>query len=220
MALSVRSRRQGPGAGVITPGRLAGRLSAWWPRLAWRRILSAQLGLDRGERFLLATRAADGGYLLAATDRALHHRADGSWTRLGWERITAVTWDRAASRLVVASHGGAAPGRTVIPLPRRGTWLELAAERITHTRLASHGVTIGRHRAVVEVRRRPATGELHWVVVCADRTDSSNPELRREIGRAVSRLRADLGITAPPTAAWPDAGYPTAWTERLAKPIR
>jgi hypothetical protein len=45
----------------------------------------------------------------------------------------------------------------VVPLRRRGTWPELAGERITHTRLIRQPVMLDRdRRAVVEIRRGPA----------------------------------------------------------------
>src|SRR5260370_1361277 len=88
------------GIGAITLGqlpsrftaRLPGQLMAWLRRARGRALpakLRAQLAFARGERTLMVGRDPDGGHVLVATDRALHHRtgSDG-WSRLGWEQIS------------------------------------------------------------------------------------------------------------------------------------
>jgi hypothetical protein len=183
--------------------RLAGQLRAWW--LRWARghalpaKLRAQLAFARGERTLMIGHDPDGGCALIATDRALHHRtgSDG-WSRLGWEQITTVGWETSPCRLVITGLAGAAPRRAVVPLRHRGTWPELAEERITHTRLSRQHVMLdGHQRVVIEVRRRPVTGELRWVLVSGRSLDPGDHDLRNRIERAVTELRADLGITIP-----------------------
>jgi hypothetical protein len=137
--------------------------------------------------------------LLVATDRALYHPAgpDG-WSRLGWEQIAGVSWETSPGRLVVSSVAGAAPARVSVPLRRRGTWAELAEERITHTRLSRQQVMLGgQQRAVIEIRRRPVTGELRWVLVSGRDLDPGDPHLRHQIERAVTRVCADLGLAGP-----------------------
>jgi hypothetical protein len=103
-------------------------------------------------------RDPDGGYALVATDRALHHRAGrGGWSRLGSDQRARVGWASSPGYLVITGLAGAAPPRVVVPLRRRGTWPELAGERITHTRLIRQPVMLDRdRRAVVEIRRGPA----------------------------------------------------------------
>ena len=210
MALSARTRRPSLNSEVIAPGqapshRIARLLMAWWLRLARGHVLPAtlraQLALAGGERALLAGRDPAGDYTLVATDRALHHRTGSdSWACLGWEQITAVGWEETADCLVVTGVAGVAPRRTTVPLRRRGPWLELAEERITHTRLCRQHIPVGRHEHVaVEVRCCPATGELRWILVSHGGLDADDQDLDNRIERAVTRLCADLGIPPAPS---------------------
>ena len=81
-----------------------------------------------------------------------------------------------------------------MPLQRRGVVPELAAERMTHSRLGRWDLLVaGTRRVLVEARRRPGTGELLWVVLSGD-CDTG------EIRGAIARLGADLGVTQPPWA--------------------
>jgi hypothetical protein len=183
--------------------RLTGQLWAWWLGRARGRALSAQLSAQlafaRGERTLMVGRDLDGECTLVATDQALHHRAGSdAWSRLGWEQITRVGWEASPGHLVVTGVTGAAPSPMIVPLRRRGTWSELAQERITHTRLVRQHVMLARNRhVVIEVRRCPATGELRWALVSGRQLDPGDQDLRNEIERAATRLCADLGLTIP-----------------------
>lgn len=205
MAVSARPRRQAFGTGVMAldqvPFRLNARLTrqlwAWWLGRVRGRALAAEfsteLGFARGERTLMVGRDLEGECRLVASDRALHHRngSDG-WSRLGWEQITTVRWETAPGHLVVT--GVASP--LIVPLRRRGTWSELAQERITHTRLIRQQVMLDRDRhVVIEIRRCPATGELRWALVAGHHLDPGHQELRDQIERAATRLCMDLGLT-------------------------
>lgn len=228
MTLSARSRPRALDAPAVLGRarlRFASRLREWvtsrFRHLVRTRALpgtvSIELALERGERELSVSRHADGGCALVATDRALYHRtgADG-WTRLGWEQIARVGWDAAAGRLVIIGLPGVAPPRTVVPLYRRGSVPELAADRVTHTKLGRwHLLVAGTHRVLVEARRRPATGELLWVVISGpgsgDGTGSGSGDgdgdgdIGRHVERAVARLGADFGLTQPPGSNLPNA---------------
>ena len=99
-----------------------------------------------------------------------------------------------ARRLVVIGLAGVAPPRIVVPLQRRGVVPELAAERMTHSRLGRWDLPVaGTRRVLVEARRRPGTGELLWVVLSGDGGAD-------EIRGAIARLGADLGVTQLPRA--------------------
>jgi hypothetical protein len=215
MAVSARPSR--PLVDTRALGRVRSRLVARLPRqlMAWllRRArgralpakLRAQLAFAQGERALMVSRDPDGSCALVATDRALHHRTgrDG-WSRLGWEQIAGADWETPPGQLVITGLAGAAPPRTIVPMHQRGTWPELAEERITHTRLNRQHVTIdGHRRIVVEIRRRPATGELRWVLASGRDLDPGDQHLRNGIERAVTQLCADLGITIPSGADQP-----------------
>lgn len=221
MALSLRSRSRAAGAGeaagawaggLIRSASLPGRwLTAGWRSVASRRARLAQLraglALARRERLLAAGAGPDGGYTLAATDRALYHRAHGgAWTRLGWEQVTAVSWD-ADRRVVVTGLGGAAHARAVVPQRDRGSIPEIALERITHTRLGSWRVRCpGGCHVRIEARRRPVTGELLWFVAGDGEPDyPGSGQLRAHVERAIAQLSADSGLPhhAPVSLPWP-----------------
>src|SRR5579872_1181206 len=98
--------------------------------------LRGQLRLERGERVLSASRHPSDGYALVATDRALYLRGAGDrWSRHGWEETARVSWDQAARRLMVVGLSGGSPVRAAAALRDHGALLELALERIAHTRL-------------------------------------------------------------------------------------
>lgn len=82
-----------------------------------------------------------------------------------------------------------------MPLRRRGSILELAQERVTHTRLGQwHLLVAGTHRVLVEARRAVATGELAWFVTAS----SGDHDMGAHVERAIARLSADLGLTPQP----------------------
>lgn len=192
-----RPGRAGPVTTIRSACRVPGLLSGAWRRLASlrgrRRDLLAGLGLAPRERLLDAALGPDGGYALAATDRALYHRAHGgAWTRLGWEMITAVAWASGHAGVTGLWGNAAVPVRG--PL---GGLPEIAAERITHTRLGAWRVSISAGRAVrVEARRRPGTGEVLWFV---------GPGISRsDAARVIARLGAQAGLPPrdPVTLPW------------------
>lgn len=188
----------------MSPARLASRLRGWLAA-AWRlhaaRALPAdlrtRLAFQRGERVLSVRHDRAGDHALVASDRALYHRTGShGWSRLGWEQITAVSWDAAAGQLLIRGLDGFAPSLTVVPLRDRGTVTELAQERTTHTRLGRWQLRLpGGHSVLVEVRRRPGTGELMWAVISAsDGLGSVGADATADIARAVARLGEHLGV--------------------------
>jgi hypothetical protein len=190
----------------LAPARSASRARGWltaiWQRIPRRRAvpadLQAQLAVKGRERVLSVGRAPDGGCALVATDQALYHRGgNDGWSRLGWEQVTRVGWDTAHGQLDIAGLAGMAPRRTVVPLRDRGALPELAEERITHTRLGRwHMQLPGHNRLLVEVRRRPVTGELVWTVISTgNMLDADVSEIRGQIDRAVAQIGELLGVT-------------------------
>lgn len=190
-----RAGQAGPAAKIRSVYPVFGWLSRARKRRAVRRArrgqLRAGLGLAARERLLDAAPGPDGGYALAVTDRALYHRASGdAWTRLGWEMISAVTW--------ASGHASVAGlwGHAAVPLRDRGGLPEIAAERITHTRLGSWRVTPPAGRPVlIEARRRPVTGEVLWFV--------SAGTSRAEAERVIARLGAQAGLPPRPPLSLP-----------------
>jgi len=172
-------------------------VTAGWRRIAGRRTrlahLRSGLALAAHERLLAAGAGPDGGYALAATDRALYHRAHGgAWTRLGWEQIATVSWD--AGHIIV----NGLYGRATVPLRARGGLPEVAMERVTHSRLGTWRTELpGGRRVRIEARRRPVTGEVLWFI------DSGASRAQAE--QVIARLSAASGLPrqAPVSLPWP-----------------
>lgn len=221
MTLAARPRAAAT-AWELVPRRNPVRFG-YWLAARWRDLtadrgvpkdLRARLALERGERILAAPRDTAGGCALVATERALYHRGDRhDWWRQGWERVSAVDWDVAGRRLVFTglTDMGLGPQRTAVGLRDRGCLVELAGERITHTRLGRWPLMLpGGEPAVVEARRRPVTGELLWLVhVDGISWDIRDHGVHASITKAISRLGADLGIPAhmPLSGLSPDRPY-------------
>jgi hypothetical protein len=159
----------------------AGRMIGWlWDRLRLRK----RLGLARGERVLESRRGADGERAVVATDRGIYLRRHGDgWIRLGWEHIVRVSWDEPAGGLVVAGR----TGRSAIPVRGPGTLLELARDRVIHTRLGRWRVLSDGRTVVVEARRRVGTGQVLWFA------DSPGAEL----DAVITQLSMITGIDPP-----------------------
>lgn len=190
--------------------RLGERLAARWRHLARRRSLLAAgcagLAVERGERVLSACGDRDGGYALVATGQALYRRTGpGCWSRVGWERVTRVTWngeDGQPGCFVLTVLSGTEPARLVVPARERGVMPELAAERMTHAYLGRWTVPLGDGQHVlVEARRRPGTGQLLWAVLpggCG--RDLSDGGVRGQVEQAITRLAAEFGVSYRPRA--------------------
>lgn len=206
--------------------RLGERLATRWRHLARRRSLleacCAGLEVERGERVLAGCRDRGDGYALVATDRALYHRTEpGRWSRLGWERVTKVTWDGVPGqpgrpgepggpgRFVITAASGTAPARLVVPARERGVMPELAAERMTHAYLGRWSVPLGDGQHIlVEARRRPGTGSLLWAVVPNGYgRELSDGGVRGQVELALARLTAEFGELSGdgrlPVSGWP-----------------
>jgi hypothetical protein len=204
MTLSARSQTPGAVTAALTRySCLLGRLP--WPR--WLGVigrhrrpagLCAQLGFEPGERLLAAGAAPAGGYALAASDRALYHRGKGeTWSRLGWELVSRVGWEPAVGRVVIVGLADGVRARVAVPLRERGHLPEIAAERITHTRLGSWRIVLPSGQPlIVAARRRPATSELLWLVASAGDGPALNAADRRvQVERAVARLADEAGLS-------------------------
>jgi hypothetical protein len=210
-AMTLAARPYAETGRALAPERNPFRLGHWlldWLAARWRDLaadrslpadLRSRLALGKGERVLTVSKDPVGACALVVTERALYRRDDGNaWRRQGWERISAVDWDAAGRRVVFTglTDIGLGPQQSVLALRERGCLIELASERITHTRLGRWPLMLpGGEPAVVEARRRPVTGELLWLVhmdgICWDIRDHV---VHASITTAIARLGADLGI--------------------------
>lgn len=111
-------------------------------------------------------------------------------------------------RIAISGVTGAGAPCTILKLRERGVLPELAAERIAHTRLGCRQTTLDGHgRLFVEVRRRPRTGELMWVLVsdggfgCGGTGGAGpcgcSPGVREQIDVLVADFQDELGVIGP-----------------------
>jgi hypothetical protein len=183
-------------------------VSVAWRKLSMRPALAAalraELSLERGERTLSASRDPSDGYALVATDRALYLRGAGDrWSRHGWEEIARVSWNQAARCLIVVGLSGGSAARAVVALRDHGTLLELALERITHTRLGQWSLPLpGGGHLLVDIRRQPGTGTLTWSLRHGgSESGGADRDAQPDVQRALAGLAQYLGISPPQSLA-------------------
>jgi hypothetical protein len=218
LATASRNETGSPWAiGSRNPLRIGYRIPGWinsrWQGMTAERGLPGglrdRLALVRGERILTVGRDPSASPALVATERALYHRGDEAgdeWWRQGWERVSAVDWDALGRRLVFTgfTDTGLATQRHLIPLQDLGRLLELADERITHTRLGRWPLPLPAGEPVtVEARRKPVSGELMWLIHMDGVSWDVRDDAHAYITSAITRLADSLGI---PRQAGPAEG--------------
>jgi hypothetical protein len=183
--------------------RLARRLKTWQQdhrrRLAARAEARAHAPLQPGERLLAVARAADGG-LAVATDRALHHQDERSWTRLGWEQVGQARWDDQRHVLALTSLMPAAAAPVLLRLDCPWDLPAVASERVTWARVVDQRVWLnGRAGARIIARRAPGQPSVSWLVILDRGLDAADPAVRAAVESALTDLRAVTGAdeTAP-----------------------
>jgi hypothetical protein len=98
--------------------------------------VAAGAPIGPGERVMVSMRQVSGA-LVAATAHAVYRQdGTGTWSRLGWEDVDQVFWDRERCPLSLTrvNDGGSPP--VVLGLPRGTPLVELARDRVTATTLA------------------------------------------------------------------------------------
>lgn len=178
-------------AATASPIRLARPLAK---RVSAGARLRAELHLQAGERVLIRVRRPRGTGVVA-TDRALYWQPPpGGWARLGWEQISRVERDRSDGGVVVIGLATDVAQRTVLPIQNHRRFLALAHERIAATRVIVTRLAIDGRELMVEGRRQPASGRLHWFVSLVDGVDLQDPGLPAKLDQALADLRSALGI--------------------------
>jgi hypothetical protein len=192
--------------------RIHGWLKAWQEdraqHAAARAQAQAQVRTQPGER-LLAVACGAGSELLAATDRALYHRAGQPWTRLGWEEVGRVDWDEQRRILMLTGLTPPAPARTVLGLAREWGLPAVAAERAGSAKVVDQRISLnGGAAARVVAQRRPGGPGVAWLVVLDHGLDPADPQLRAELESALTTLRAQTGVE---DGAGPEPGTVGPW---------
>jgi hypothetical protein len=187
--------------------RLRRWLKAWQEdraqHAAARAEARAQVLTRPGER-LLAVACGAGSELLAATDRALYHRAGQPWTRLGWEEVGRVDWDERRRILMLTGLTPPAAARTVLGLTREWGLSAVAAERAGSAKVIDQRISLnGGSGARVVARRRPGGPGVEWLVVLDRGLDPADLQLRAELESALIALRAETGVE---DGAGPESG--------------
>lgn len=204
---SIQPRQSSPahGARVAAPaqfrcrrafvGRLARPLESWraWiERIAEHRRVRTkvlqQVPVADGERVLSIICDA-GGEWVVPTERALYHSTGESWSRIGWEQMTHVSWDDARHVLVVAASGPHGRSQWALRLEGAGPLPDLARERMTWTYLLSTKAPVAGHgAAMVTARRQPGTDQTFWQVSADDHVDWTDPAVQSGIQIAIREL--------------------------------
>lgn len=172
-------------------------------RACWRRPAPAppevrqRAGLRRGERVLAhAQETEEPGRWLLATRDALVVVGSAAAERLDWERIQAADWDREEERLRVGEVGEFGEPRPVhvFALDAPDTFLRVVRERVSASVVVQRTYRErGKQGFTVIARRRPAGGELLWMVEYDEGLDPAEPAVAEVVGAALERARADLG---------------------------
>jgi hypothetical protein len=85
-----------------------------------------------------------------------------------------------------------APRHAVFASPAHQRLLDFANDRISASRVVLTRVAVDGHRFVVDGRREPVTGRLHWLVGLERRDLAGDPALTGAIDRAISAVRASI----------------------------
>jgi hypothetical protein len=130
------------------------------------------------------------------------------WRRIGWADIAELRRHPDADTVEVTCLTGDPADHATIRLVDPGNLVEVAHDLIATTTVATATTFLGAsEHAVITVRRRPHTDQLLWRVRLADDVDPADPDVRRQVDAAVTKVADDLGLPLPRTTA---AGRPDA----------
>ena len=157
--------------------------------------LRAELHLAADERILITVARTRGTDAVLGTERALYWQPSGAaWLRLGWEEISRVSPDTDERCLVVTTISDGAPRHAVLASPANRRLRDFVQDRVAATRFVLTRVAVDGHPLVVDGRRQPGTGRLHWLVGVDRRLAAGGPALNSAVELAIAQVRADLGV--------------------------
>lgn len=148
--------------------------------------------LQRGERLLVAGHDTSGA-AYAATDRALLHRHDAFWRRIGWEHVDHIGWCAAHRTLTLATPRIRGAPTATVQVTTSTPLLDLVRERVAATIVITSDITLDDGTVVRIVGRRvPGTDDVNWVVIAAE------PIAEDQVAAAIRALRSELGLPVTP----------------------
>lgn len=144
----------------------------------------------------MASAPTPAGELVATNHRLLIPDTDGT-RAIGWENIERATWNDETEQLVVVETApmGDRPRRHRLQVsePTRARVLDVLREQVNASVVVSRHVPIVGAKGIrVNGRRRPATGELTWVVAVDAGVDLDDPAVRTRVDAAIAQVRAEF----------------------------
>lgn len=163
----------------------------------------SRASVQRGQKVLAGTQAADGTWLLG-TREALHILppaavgADATETRIPWENIERVDWNREEDRLVVSEVGefGRVRPQHVFAVSEPGVLLELVRERVTASVVLQRRVFTHGKRGLLVIGRRPPgrDGEVLWSYEFDAGVDPDDPDVMAAADAGLRAAQEELGL--------------------------
>lgn len=149
------------------------------------------LALERGERVLAWAPAGKDSYLVA-TDRALHLPAG---TRVGWEHIDHVEWQRGGVHVREIAALDETPARHQVRVPEPFTLPDVVRERVTSSIAINQHVPLQGTRGVrIVARRRHGRDDVVWNLVFDAGLDVHDPQLRAHADALLAQVRRQTGL--------------------------
>ena len=163
-----------------------------WPTHLDRRTRQ-ELGIPARERILGWGTAVSGTgqrYPVAATNRALYAAPIG---RIRWDEIGKATWEEPILRLT-ATMGGV-QGTVELHLVQPGLLPAAVRTQVTDSVVITERLDLGQGMAAQAVARRDSQdGQIRWTITFDPGADPEDADLRARADRALTDLRANLGI--------------------------
>ena len=177
----------------------------------------SQAPLGRGERVLAGTQAGDERWLLgtrealyvvAAADPAAdveRSRSVGAdadvesvETRIPWEQVERVDWNRDEERLVISEVGefGRVRPQHEFAVSEPGLLLELVRERVTASVVLQRRVFTDGNRGLLVIGRRPPArdGEVFWSYEFDAGVDPDDPDVMVAAEAGLRSAQEELGM--------------------------
>jgi hypothetical protein len=164
--------------------------------------VTQSLDLIPGERVLAFGTDPLGRYVIATTEGLHLQRRPPAYSRLDWSAIRHASFDSLALRLDVDQRNGEGAAATTattalkVPLLDQGELPQVVRDRIMASiALQQHVALRGRLGVTVAARRQPHSDALQWGISYDQGLDPSDPQLAAEAADALTRVRADSGLS-------------------------
>jgi len=177
------------------------------PRNPFKRSLDlpadirARIPLDKGEKVLAGTLARDGTWLCGTRDALLIVDPSGAApdaSRIAWERIETVDWDRETEQLKVIEVGefGRVRPEYAFAIDEPGLLLELIRERVTASVVLQRRVVVSGKRGLFVVARRAprGSGEISWAYEFDRGVDPADPAVMEAARIGLESAAEELGL--------------------------